>query len=123
MKISVGADIIEISRIKKLIDTKGEEFLKKIYTNQEISYCENRKKSKFQSYAARFAAKEAIYKALSDYINYDYKWTDFEIVNKENGKPEVVFKHKINNLDSIDISISHCKEYAVAYVTALLKES
>ena len=123
MKISVGADIIEISRVKELIDTKGNLFINKIYTDSEKEYCENRKTSKYQSYAARFAAKEAIYKAIGEYIDYDYKWTDFEIVNSESGKPGIVFKEKIDKIESIDISMSHCKEYAVAYVTAVIKEN
>lgn len=121
MKLSVGTDIIEINRIKKLIDNKDSKFVEKIYTNNEIQYCELRKQQKYQSYAARFAAKEAIYKALSDVIKSDYSWKDFEIINSKNGKPEVFLHIQIEELESIEISISHCKEYAVAYVTAMLK--
>lgn len=121
MKLSVGTDIIEISRIKKLIDNTN--FIERIYTNKEINYCESKKESKYQSYAARFAAKEAIYKALSDKIPNNYSWKDFEILNSSKGKPEVYLHLDINELESIEISISHCKEYAVAYVTAILEEN
>ena len=93
-----------------------------MYTDKEISYCESKKEQKYQSYAARFAAKEAIYKALSDKIT-SYTWKDFEIINSNKGKPEVFLHLIIDEIDSIEISISHCKEYAVAYVTAILKES
>ena len=59
MKISCGTDIIEIERIKESIENLGENFLKKIYTENEIKYCESKKNMKYQHYAARFAAKEA----------------------------------------------------------------
>ena len=120
MKLSVGTDIIEIDRIKKLINTRGSEFLNRVYTEKEIEYCEARKEQRYQSYAARFAAKEAIYKALSENINTNNSWKDFEIVNTNNGKPKIYLHLEIKELDSIEISISHCKEYAVAYVTVIL---
>ena len=81
MKVSNGVDIIEISRIKKDIEESGNKFLKRIYTDKEIQYCEARGKQKYNSYAGKFAGKEAIYKALSEYISFDYSWTDFEILN------------------------------------------
>lgn len=121
MKLKIGTDIIEISRIKSLIDAEGSKFLERMYTEKEIEYCEARKESKYQSYAARFAAKEAIYKALSDKLE-TYTWKDFEIANSQSGKPVVCLHANIKGLNSIEISLSHCKEYAVAYVTAILEE-
>ena len=123
MKISCGTDIIEIERVKKSIENLGKRFLQTIYTDKEIDYCESRKTQKYQHYAARFAAKEAIFKALSTTMNEQYKWTDFEVLNDENGKPKVFLPTEINNLEDIDISISHCKEYAVATVVAIYKEN
>ena len=122
MKISCGTDIIEIERIKSSIENIGDKFLTTIYTEKEIEYCESRKAQKYQHYAARFAAKEAIFKALSTRIMGDYSWTDFEVLNSEIGKPKVYLKTKIENLEDIDISISHCKAYAVATVIAIYKE-
>lgn len=122
MKIANGTDIIEISRIKKDIETIGEKFLNRVYTQKEIEYCESKKNQKYQSYAARFAAKEAIYKALSNFINFEYSWKDFEILNDENGKPHVKLNFKIEQLEDLQISLSHCKEYAVANVVAIYKE-
>ena len=113
MNILIGTDIIEINRIKAI--ENNESFLKRIYTKKEIEYCENKKTQKYQSYAARFAAKEAIYKAISELID-EFKWTDFEILNRKNGKPYVNLKININNIKEINISLSHCKEYATAYV-------
>ena len=123
MKISCGTDIIEIERVKNSIENIGKRFLETIYTEKEIEYCESRKMQKYQHYAARFAAKEAIFKALSTRIGKKYSWKDFEVLNDENGKPKVFLATEINNLEDIDISISHCKEYAVASVIAIYKEN
>lgn len=122
MKISCGTDIIEIERIKKSIENIGKKFLSTIYTKREIEYCESRKAQKYQHYAARFAAKEAIYKALSSQVLIDDLWQKFEIINLENGKPKVNINCEIADLESIDISISHCKEYAVATVVVIFRD-
>ena len=122
MKISCGTDIIEIDRIKSSIENIGDKFLNAIYTQKEIKYCESRKIQKYQHYAARFAAKEAIFKALSTRIMGEYTWLDFEVLNDNNGKPKVYLRTHIENLEDIDISISHCKKYAVATVIAIYKE-
>ncbi len=121
MKIACGVDIIEISRIEKAIERQGEKFLHTIYTETEIQYCESHKTNKFQHYAARFAAKEALYKALSEIIpKENLEWTEFEITNDENGKPKVNINFDI--IKDIDISISHCKEYAIANVVAIYEK-
>lgn len=121
MRIMNGVDIIEVRRIQENIENFGEKFLKRIYTQNEIKYCEERKSQKYQSYAARFAAKEAIYKALSEVIDSEYSWTDFEILNDEKGKPYINLGINIEKLESITITMSHCKEYAVANVLAIYK--
>lgn len=123
MKISNGTDIIEINRIQEVIEKNGNRFLEKIYTQKEIAYCEAKKAQKYQSYAARFAAKEAAYKALSKYINFRYSWKDFEIENNQAGKPILKIHFNIPNLQELDVSLSHCKQYAVANVVALYKEN
>lgn len=122
MKISCGTDIIEIERVKGSIERVGKKFLDTIYTEKEIAYCESRKNQKYQHYAARFSAKEAIFKAISPKIKKDYKWTDFEILNDESGRPKVFLKCEIKEIENIDISISHCKEYATATVVVLYNE-
>ena len=121
MKIMNGMDIIEVSRIKNNIEKFGEKFLNKIYTKNEIKYCEEKKMQKYQSYAARFAAKEAAYKALNSFINTEYSWKDFEVLNDKSGKPYINLRIKIKELESITITLSHCKEYAVANVLAIFK--
>ena len=124
--IYCGTDIIEVERIKKAIEEhegKAENiFLNKIYTKNEIEYCESKGRAKYQHYAARFAAKEAIFKAISNLLKdkYELSWQNAEIINNSNGKPEVVFKNISKELEEkiihIDISLSHIKEYAVAMV-------
>jgi holo-[acyl-carrier protein] synthase len=116
LKVACGTDIIEISRVKKSIEHLGDKFVNTVYTENEIAYCESHLSNKYQHYAARFAAKEAAYKAMEKIENVsDFK--KFEIVNREDGKPEI----RINNdrINSVDISLSHCKEYAVANVVIL----
>ena len=129
MKIKCGTDIIEISRIKHSIDTLGDNFINKIYTKSEIEYCESKGKQKYQHYAARFAAKEAAFKATSENLNnkYEADWKDYEVVCNENGKPYINVSENCTNdnadrIESIDISLSHCKEYAIASVVILYKD-
>ena len=123
MKISCGTDIIEIDSIKSCIEDIGDKFLNTIFTEKEIEYCESRKSNKYQHYAARFAAKEAIFKAISTRFGPLSNWKDFEVLNDEHGKPKVFINAQIPNLEDIDISISHCKLYAVANVIAIYKEN
>ena len=89
----------------------------------EIAYCESKKNAKYQHYAARFAAKEAAYKAVSVLLDnkYDITWKQIEIKNSEAGKPSILFNNVEfeNRIKSIDVSISHCKEYATSNVAIL----
>lgn len=130
MKITVGTDIIEVERIKKAFENKL--FAETIFTENEIEYCESKKKTKFEHYAARFAGKEAIFKAISKYLTdkYAISWKNVEILNDKNGRPYVVFSEidekkcfdsniNIKKLN-IDISLSHLKDYAIATVNITL---
>jgi len=125
MKILTGTDIIEINRIKESIEKLGDAFKNKIYTEREIQYCENKNNVKYQHYAGRFAAKEAIFKAVSELLDdkFEILWKDAEILNDKQGKPRVIFKsEKLNKkIENVDISISHCKEYATANVVIICK--
>ena len=131
MKITTGIDIIEVERIKKAIEETGEIFLNRIFTENEIEYCNKSEIMKYQHFAARFAVKEAVFKAISNFVDgrNDALWKDIEILNMESGKPEVNVEKLIQNINktadillkSIDISISHIKEYAVASVVAIFE--
>lgn len=124
MKVTTGVDIIEVERVEQAISELGDSFLNRIYTEEEVTYCKKSKEMQYQHFAARFAAKEAVFKALSQYINgrEDILWREIEIVNQKDGKPQVNMDRLKNlgltKLDSIDISISHIKEYAVASAVA-----
>ena len=124
MKITCGTDIIEIDRIKQAIEDKtGDAFLERVYSQKEIEYCESKKKQKYQHYAARFAGKEAVFKAISKYLDskYEIEWKQIEILNDEAGRPYVKISHTISEkIGNIDISLSHCKNYAIANVIAIL---
>ena len=124
MKICCGTDIIEIERIKKSIEDEkiGRAFVERVYTKKEIEYCESKKAQKYQHYAARFAAKEAAFKALSGQLKEvdSISWRDFEVVNDPQGRPKLNLKHLYRKeIEDIDLSLSHCKEYAVANVVAI----
>ncbi len=126
MKICCGTDIIEIERIKQSIEDEktGETFKNRVYTQSEIDYCEGKGMQKYQHYAARFAAKEAVFKAISEQLEnkYSISWKDIEISNNNQGKPQVkIAKNKLKNLENIDLSISHCKSYAMASVVGIIK--
>lgn len=121
MAIYCGVDIVEIERIKHSFDTCGPEFRDRVFTANEIDYCESRKIVKYESYAARFAAKEAVSKAFGTGIGMGVKWKDIEILNDVNGKPFVNLSDRAREVfeemkaTGISLSLSHCKNYAVAY--------
>ena len=113
--IYIGNDIIDISRIKKNIDNYGHFFLKKIYSKEEIYYCNNKKYPEIH-FSGKFAAKEAVIKSINQY-NDDLKFffKDIEIINDAKSKPSVVINN--NNflqLVNIQISISHTKQFATS---------
>ena len=124
MKITCGTDIIEIDRVKESIEELGEKFIKRVFTDKEIEYCESKGKNKYQHYAARFAVKEAAFKAVSEGVEdkFAISWKDVETVNDKHGRPKTeILVLKDRKVENVDVSISHCKDYAVANVTVLYK--
>ena len=118
----IGTDIVNINRIKNSIKKYNDTFKNKIFTQSEISNCEKRK-NKIECFAKRFAAKEALFKAIGVQNKLDFK--DVEIVNNSNGKPKFNIKgnslKKIKNLFKkknfkIHLSLSDDKPWAVASV-------
>ena len=120
----IGTDIVECLRIAQMIERHGELFLMRVYTPREIEYCSSRKAAT-QHYAGRWAAKEAVLKALGTGWAHGIQWTDVEVVNQMGGKPDIVLREvglrisREKGIDEIMISISHCKNYATAYATAV----
>jgi holo-[acyl-carrier protein] synthase len=109
MIIGIGIDIVEVKRIQKAIDRWGKNFLNQIFTPQEIDYAQKHKNPTMH-FAARFAAKEAIYKAAG---RKDLSWKDVTILNDADGKPYCIV-HKKSFKHKIFISLSHTKTYAAA---------
>lgn len=114
---SIGVDIVEIDRIEKIVKEYGDVFLKKVFSEDEINYCKSKAKPP-QHFAARFAAKEAVAKALGTGFRNSLMLKDIEVRNDENGKPYVCFKGIKD--ERFLISISHCNRYVVAI--AAIKE-
>lgn len=116
MIIGLGTDIIEIERVKKAVGK--ENFRNNVYTETEQAYCESRGKSSAASYAARFAAKEAFFKALGTGIVT--RLTDVEVVNDERGAPKINLRGRALTLaqaagvKKIFVSLSHSRDFATA---------
>jgi len=118
MIFGIGIDIIEIERIKSSIEKFDDRFLNKIYTKTELDYCLS-KKNKYQHFAARFAAKEAIAKALQTGWSKEFRWKDVEIYNEKSGMPNVKLLGNLKDfLDadkSLKITMSHSENYVTCF--------
>lgn len=113
----IGTDIIEVKRIDQAIKRFEKRFLDRIFTAHEQEYC-LRHRDSARHYAGRFAAKEAIVKALGTGFRNGISWIDIEISNDSNGKPKASFSNKLKQAygdPQIMITISHCREYATSF--------
>ena len=124
--IGIGTDITECLRIARMIERHGELFIDRVYTPEEIRYCQSRKQST-QHYAGRWAAKEAILKALGTGWRKGISWRDMEVRNEPGGRPIVAVrggaKDVVEQLGIADIfvTISHCRSHATATAIAVGK--
>lgn len=109
-----GVDIVEIKKLEKAVQRWGDVFLNRVFTSKELAYSKN-KRYPLQHLAARFAAKEAIFKALGNHPKLNLK--DIEIVNDRYGRPYCTIKNK---RPPIWLSLSHTENYAVA--SAIIQE-
>jgi len=125
--VGIGTDIIECLRIAKMIERHGELFLTRVYTPHEIEYCTARKAAT-QHYAGRFAAKEAVLKALGTGWTRGIQWRDIEVRNEMGGRPKIAIGGAARELceklgiEQVLITISHCRTHATAYAVAVGKE-
>ena len=110
MIIGTGVDITEVGRLKRAVEKWGDDFLKRIFTKIELDNAKDRA-SLYQHLAGRFAAKEAIFKALGE---KELTWQDVKILNDKDGKPYCSLLNGKGKGVSVHISISHVKTYAVA---------
>lgn len=122
--LGIGTDLTECLRMAQMIERHGEVFLTRVFTTHEIGYCQRRKQAT-QHFAARWAAKEAVLKALSTGWSEGIQWRDIEIRSTRGGRPDVVLHGAIRELAERQgvrqwmLSVSHCRTHAMAYVLAL----
>ena len=120
MKLATGVDLIEIARIKEVIARHGKHYLERIYTPAELAYCGKRA----ESLAGRFAAKEAVAKALGSGIG-DVTWKEIEVLGDEQNAPTLTLhgmaeqRAKDLELTTWSVSISHSQSHSVAFVVAI----
>src|SRR5207253_10648575 len=121
MIVGTGIDIAEVPRIAESIQQFGERFLRRIFTDQEIRYCDY-KANRVERYAARFAAKEAAMKALGTGWSRGVRWRDIEICRQPGGRPTISFHGKAAEVASklgaihVALSLSHTADQAIAQV-------
>ncbi len=121
MIFGIGTDIIEVKRMEKHLENNSA-LMKKLYTKDEQVYCNKGNITRYQCFAARFAAKEAFFKALGTGYRYGMAFHEIEVLNDELGKPYIKTHGKVKeylseqNVSSIHLSISHVKEMANAFV-------
>lgn len=124
MIIGLGTDIIEIVRIGEMIERHGEIFLTRVFTDDEIAYCQRRKENS-QHFAGRWAAKEAVMKTLGTGFIKGIGWKEIEIISTKSGQPFIKlsggtgdFAGKLG-IKEILVTISHCRTYATATAIAV----
>jgi holo-[acyl-carrier protein] synthase len=126
MIVSVGVDMIEVARIQRALEDSviGKRFRVRGYTPGEIAYCEKKGRGKYQSYAGRFAAKEAVMKALGRGWGSKVSWSNIEVARARSGRPEIVLHNHTSEfaekmgIRRLMVSITHTSEHALAYVVA-----
>ena len=122
--LGIGTDIIECLRIAQMIERHGEQFINRVFTDYEVEYCRARKAAT-QHYAGRWAAKEAVLKALGTGWVRGITWRDVEVRNHADGKPTIALAGgareacEKRGIAEMQISISHCRNYATAFAIAL----
>ena len=122
--LGIGTHIIECPRIGRMIEQHGELFLRRVYTEREIRYCQARKHA-IEHFAGRWAAKEAILKALGTGWSRGICWTDLEVRHDAAGQPKVLVRGGAKDaavergIGDILVSIAHCRTYATGYALAV----
>jgi holo-[acyl-carrier protein] synthase len=121
MILGIGTDLIEIARIARSVERHGDSFLHRVYTEEEIAYCQ-RKKNAAESFAARFAAKEAGAKALGTGISRGVAWREFAVTREPGGRPLLTFHGraaeiaKSMGIARVSLSLTHSREMSMAVV-------
>jgi holo-[acyl-carrier protein] synthase len=122
--VGIGTDIVECLRVGRMIEQHGEQFLKRVFTDREIRYSQTRQRAT-EHFAARWAAKEAILKAIGATGRRGLCWTEMEIRHEAGGKPRVLLAGALKEIartqqvGDVLLSLAHCRAYAIAYAIAL----
>ena len=122
--IGIGIDITECKRIRRMLERHPESFTGRVFTDAENAYCSRGKRRLADHYTGRWAAKEAVFKALGTGWSAGMSWRDIEILNEPGGKPFVNLTGAVaelvrsKNIEEIQITISHCGSHAVAFAIA-----
>ena len=123
MVIGVGTDLMEIARIERSLERFGEAFVERVFTPGEVAYC-RRKKNAAESFAARFAAKEAGAKALGTGISRGVSWREFEVRRAPGQRPELHLSGRAEEIarglgvKRLSLSLTHSRELSMAVVIA-----
>ena len=121
MIVGIGIDVAEVKRIRAVIESQGERFLRRVFTRDEVAYCEQFK-NKYERYAGRFAAKEAGMKALGTGWSRGVRWVDVEVVCHRGERPTLELKGAARKIADglgvkhVALSITHTVEQAIAQV-------
>src|SRR3954447_9143150 len=124
MIVGLGTDMIEISRIERSIQKFGERFLQRVFTQNEILYCQRKKKHAAESFAARFAAKEAGAKALGTGISRGVSWKELEVRREPGFAPTLHLSGRARDrarelrIGRLSLSLTHSRDVAMAIVIA-----
>ena len=121
MIVGIGIDVAEVKRIAEVIESQGERFLRRVFTRDEVAYCEQFR-NKYERFAGRFAAKEAAMKALGTGWSRGVRWVDVEVVRHRGKRPTLELKGEARKIadglgvKNIALSITHTVEQAIAQV-------
>ncbi len=121
----VGVDVVDVQRLKEVMEEQGAHFVTKVFTDTETAYCRSKKKP-HEHFAARFAAKEAVAKAMKTGWSGSFRWKDVEVVNEPSGAPRIILYREVAHAlaDShVHLSLSHTETTVVAFVVIERKQS
>jgi holo-[acyl-carrier protein] synthase len=124
--VGIGVDIIEVERVERALThlVTGTRFRQRVFSEGEIAYCESRGRPRYQSYAARFAAKEAVMKAIGTGWNRNVGWSEIEVIRERGHAPVITLHGKTaqfagrRGIARFHLSLSHTAMLAIAYVIA-----
>ena len=124
MIYGIGIDVVEVDRIEAAIERQGEVFVDRLFTEREKNYCRKQKRPGMH-YAARFAAKEAVSKALGTGIGGKAGWLEMEVIRGESGAPTIMFHGNAadfiaaEGIATVQVSLTHARDYAAANAVAI----